>query len=96
MFSRYGHLEGVPRDSRAWPPSIRGAQRLCAALFDRWDEAVLYRTLATLRYEVPVFESVDELRWTGPAAEFEAWCGRIEAEGLYRRAAARRLAADVS
>jgi 5'-3' exonuclease len=96
MVSRYGHLEGVPRDSRAWPPSIRGAQRLCAALFDRWDEAVLYRTLATLRYEVPVFESVDELRWTGPLPEFEGWCERIEAEGLYRRAAARRLAADVS
>lgn len=95
MLSRFGHLEDVPRDWRQWPPSIRGAQRLCTALVERWDEAVLYRTLATLRYDVPVFASVDELRWAGPAAEFEGWRDRA-AVGFYRRAVAMRPASDVS
>jgi 5'-3' exonuclease len=95
MLSRFGHLEDVPRDWRQWPPSIRGAQRLCAALVERWDEAMLYRTLATLRYDVPVFASVDELKWTGPVAEFEGWRDRAAA-GFYRRAVAMRPPSDVS
>jgi 5'-3' exonuclease len=96
--SRFAHLEGIPRDWRQWPTSIRGAQRLCSVLEERWEEAALYRALATLRVEAPVCESVDELRWRGPRPEFEAYAGSMGAEGLYRRAvaAAPKLAADVS
>jgi 5'-3' exonuclease len=67
VFSRFPHFEDVPRDWRQWPSDIRGAQRLAGVLFEQWNEAILYRTLATLRLDVPVFESVDELRWSGPA-----------------------------
>jgi 5'-3' exonuclease len=95
-FSRFPHLEDVPRDWRQWSPSIRGAMKLAATLFERWDEALLYRTLATLRPDAPTIEAVEELEWKGPRPEFEGWCARIGAEGLWRRANARRLAADVS
>ena len=95
-FSRFPHFEDVPKDWRQWRPSIRGRDELCATLFERWDEAMLYRTLATLRSDAPVIAEVDELRWKGPRPEFEGWCARIGAEGLWRRANARRLAADVS
>jgi 5'-3' exonuclease len=85
-FSRFLHLEGIPRDARQWPSSIRGAQRLLAVLCERWDEAILYRTLATLRTEAPVFEAVDELQWNGPAPEFARFCDRIQAPALHTRA----------
>jgi 5'-3' exonuclease len=82
-FGRFPHLEDVPRDWRKWNPSIRGAQRLAATLAERWNEALLYRTLATLRADAPTIEHVDELRWAGPRPEFEAWSGT-----MYARAAA--------
>jgi 5'-3' exonuclease len=87
-FSQFPHLEDVPKDWRKWPPSFRGAQRLSAVLFEQWDDAILYRTLATLVLDVPVFESVDELQWKGPSPEFEQYCDRMQASALYARAMA--------
>src|SRR6476660_4056750 len=43
--SQYEHLENIPKDWRAWPPSIRGARRQAESLFSHWDEALLFRTL---------------------------------------------------
>lgn len=87
-FARHPHLEDVPKDWRQWDRAIRGAQRLATVLFDRWDDALLYRTLATLRRDVPVFDSVDELRWKGPRPEFVALCDRLQSPGLCERAVA--------
>ena len=81
--ARYTHLEDVPRDWREWPASLRGAQRLAGVLFDQWNDALLYRTLATLRLDVPVFDTVDQLRWKGPRPEFESWCERLRAPELH-------------
>jgi 5'-3' exonuclease len=62
--SRYRHLEDIPTDWRQWDSGIRGAQRLASVLADGMTDALLFRTLATLRRDVPVFESVDELRFS--------------------------------
>src|SRR5215831_551784 len=85
-FSQFPHFEDVPKDWRQWPASIRGAERLAGVLLNQWDEALLYRTLATLRVDVPVFETVDELRWNGPPPEFEQYCVRLQSDTLYERA----------
>ena len=87
-FSNYPHLEDVPKDWRRWDKAIRGAQRLAGVLSDKWDEALLYRTLATLQLDVPVFETVDDLQWRGPGADFRAYCQRLESPSLFSRAAA--------
>jgi 5'-3' exonuclease len=63
VLSVYPHLEDIPKDWRQWTPSIRNAAVLAAALFDSWEQALLFRTLATLRMDVPVFNTVDDLRW---------------------------------
>jgi 5'-3' exonuclease len=65
VLSNYPHLEGIPKDWREWAPSIRNRRLLAKALLSFWDDAILFRTLATLRTDVPVFASVDELRWKG-------------------------------
>ncbi len=86
--AQYGHFENIPKNWREWPPSIRGAQRLASVLFEDWNNALLYRVLATLRTDVPVFESVDELQWKGPRPEFAEWSKLIQTPGLDTRAKA--------
>ena len=79
--SVYPHLEDIPKDWREWVPSIRNAQSLANALFASWDNALLFRTLATLRTDVPVFNTVADLRWAGPRPDFEELYGRLFQSG---------------
>ena len=83
--SRYAHLEAIPKDWQAWHPSIRKARTLAATLFDAWNDVLLYRTLATLRLDVPTFETVDALRWRGPCKDFEDCCHRLQSPDLFAR-----------
>jgi 5'-3' exonuclease len=89
VLSHYRHLEDIPKDWRQWHPSIRRSRPLADSLFSAWDEAILFRILATLRLDVPVFDSVDELQWRESASNFESLCKRIKAPDLLRRATAR-------
>ncbi len=86
--SHYLHLEDIPKDWRAWHPSISKARVLSEALTTAWNDALLFRLLATLRLDVPVFETVEELRWKGPRADFEGLCERMKSPELLRRARA--------
>ena len=86
MLSQYGHLEDIPKSWKEWPLSIRSAFRLSTSLFDSWNEALLFRVLATLRLDVPVFESVDELQWKGPLSGFGEQCKRMRSPELLDRA----------
>jgi len=80
VLARYGSLEEIPAKASAWDvKSLRGAPVLAATLRERWDEVLLYRSLARLRtaddgVEIPQ-ERVDDLRWRGsPRAGWEAFC----------------------
>jgi len=84
--SRYPHLENIPKDWREWNPTIKRARPLAESLFGAWDDALLFRTLATLRTDAPVFATVDDLRWTGPRPEFEEYGHRLKSPELHRRA----------
>lgn len=83
--SRYPHLENIPKDWREWDAAIRRARPLAEALFSDWDNALLYRTLARLRLDVPVFDSVEDLLWKGPRENFEQCCERLRAGDFCRR-----------
>jgi 5'-3' exonuclease len=87
-FSQYAHLEEIPKDWRQWHASIRKARVLSESLFGAWNDALLFRTLATLRVDVPVFENVDELRWKQPRPSFEECCRRMKSPDLLRRTTA--------
>jgi 5'-3' exonuclease len=86
VLSQYPHLEDIPKDCRQWHPSIRRARPLAESLFSEWNDALLFRTLATLRLDVRVFDSVDELAWRGPRPEFVECCQRMNSAALHRRA----------
>jgi len=83
--SQYAHLESIPKDWREWHPSIRRARLLSESLHNSWSEALLFRTLATLRLDVPVFENVEDLRWKGPRPSFEDYCRRMRSRDLLAR-----------
>ena len=62
--------------SKRFPPDVLGEQR---------EDALLFKKLATLRTDAPLFRNVDELEWRGPTAAFAAWTERIEAPRLLER-----------
>lgn len=75
LLGAYDHLENIPPLAHHWKVKPRGALQLAATLQAGRDEALLYRTLATLIDAVPLAESLDDLRFRGvPRAAFEAWC----------------------
>jgi 5'-3' exonuclease len=86
VLSRYPHLEDVPKDWTKWDPAIKKARTLSEALVAAWDDALLFRVLATLRLDAPVFQSIDELRWAGPRADFADLCGVLKTPELLNRA----------
>jgi 5'-3' exonuclease len=83
--SQYPHLEDIPKDWREWHPSIRKARPLSESLFNAWNDALLFRTLATLRLDVPVFDTVGDLRWQRPRPNFDEFCVRMKSPDLLRR-----------
>ena len=67
VLARFGHLESIPRDSREWNGvNVAKPAALAYTLDHERDSALLFRQLATLRTEIPLFDSVDELQWNGP------------------------------
>ena len=84
--SQYPHLEDIPRDWQEWHPSIRKARQLSESLLNSWKDALLFRTLATLRTDVPVFDTVEDLRWKGRRPNFQEHCHRMKSPDLVRRA----------
>ncbi len=85
--SQYPRLEDIPKDWRNWHPSIRKARALSESLSSAWNDALLFRALATLRLDVPVFDTLAELRWNGPRPHFEGYCRRLKSPDLLRRTA---------
>jgi 5'-3' exonuclease len=86
VLAHYGHIERIPDAAADWAVKVRARDRLAVALAARRKDAVLYRTLATLRTDVPLAESLADLAWRGadrPA--MEALCSRIGAEELLDR-----------
>jgi len=70
LLNRHGAIEN-------FPPTLLGERR---------DLALLFKDLATLRTDAPLFRDVDELRWRGPTAAFAAYAGRMKAPRLLERA----------
>ena len=65
LLARYVHLDRIPPDAGDWDVKVRGAERLAAHLREHRREAGLYRHLATLRRDVPLDESLEDLEWRG-------------------------------
>ena len=86
VLDRYGHLEDIPADPSTWDVTVRGAAKLGATLVEQFDDALLFRMIATIRTEAPTVDDVEELRWRGPRPELAEVAERLDAPGLVPRA----------
>jgi 5'-3' exonuclease len=94
VLARYMHLESIPEDAADWEIKVRGAEKRAETLVQQRDEALLFRDLATLRDDTPVFDWLEDLVWLGPTPAFEQTCALLDAPAYWPRA--QRLAADRS
>jgi 5'-3' exonuclease len=72
VLSKFGHIESIPRSAQDWHINVRNSASLADVLERERELALLFRTLATLRSEIRLFENVDDLRWTGARENFDA------------------------
>jgi 5'-3' exonuclease len=92
VLAKFGHLEAIPADCREWRVNIANASALADTLCRERDRAMLFRTLATLRTDIRLFNDVDELRWHGPTAAFDVLAARLDGAATKRpRPAVRRM-----
>ena len=77
VLARYLHLESIPADHADWDVTVRGGKRLSEELEAARDDALLYRTLATLRRDVPLPEDLDALEWKGADRNLHRFCEQI-------------------
>ena len=71
VLAKFGHIESIPESVRDWHLNLANAASLADTLVRERERALLFRTLATLKSDIPLFDSVDRLRWNGPTAEFD-------------------------
>jgi len=79
VLARFRHLEAIPAESKDWFVNAANAGSLAATLVRDREQALLFRTLATLRTDIPLFENVDELRWAGPTSGFDSVAAKLDA-----------------
>ena len=79
VLAKFVHLESIPLDNRKWHVNAANASALADTLSREWDHALLFRTLATLRTDIALFDDVDQLRWNGPTPAFAAIAARLDA-----------------
>lgn len=82
VLAQFGHLEDIPDDLAQWPISAGRARRLAENLAAQRDDALLYRRLATLRADVPLAETLDDLAWRGARHSFRQLCAELGADDL--------------
>ncbi len=79
VLAKFVHLESIPVDWRDWGVNASNAGGLARTLAEQRERVRLFRTLATLRTDVQLFEDVDELEWHGPQPGFETLGARLDA-----------------
>ena len=87
VLAKFVHLESIPKDSREWRVNVANASTLADTLCREWDRALLFRRLATLRTDIPLFDSVEQLRWRGPTPAFDEVAARLDAARIEKREA---------
>jgi len=97
ILSCFGKIDAIPTDPAAWQAGIAASRRLSLNLEANRELALLFRRLATLRADIPLFDDVEALRWRGPTAELAAHPVAAADKGLLPRAErAARVARDAT
>ncbi|MEO5763337.1 MAG: 5'-3' exonuclease H3TH domain-containing protein [Vicinamibacteria bacterium] len=86
LLERFGTIENIPDDPMKWGVDVRGSASLAESLSGRREDAALYKMLATLRLDVPLTETLDDLEWKGARRdELQTLCDEIGDPGFLSR-----------
>jgi len=72
VLAKFGHIESIPESAQDWHLNVMNTSSLATTLMRERERALLFRTLATLMLDIPLFENVDDLLWAGPREEFNS------------------------
>lgn len=95
VLAKFVHLESIPPDYRDWKVNVANACSLADTLVRERERAYLFRTLATLRTDIPLFESIDPLQWKGPTPAFAAIAAKLDAAVTEKKRSGARRAVGV-
>jgi 5'-3' exonuclease len=90
VLAKFVHLESIPADWREWHVKATSAGTLAETLSRERERALLFRTLATLRIDIPLFDDVDQLLWNGPTPAFAALGAKLDAAVTTKSSKTRR------
>jgi 5'-3' exonuclease len=79
VLAKFLHLESIPVDCRDWRVNASNPPGLAATFCEQRKQALLFRTLATLRTDIKLFDDIEQLRWSAPKPEFDALAARLDA-----------------
>jgi 5'-3' exonuclease len=94
VLAKYSHLEQIPKESRAWNVNVSNAGALAYTLSKDYEQALLFRTLATLQTDIELFEDVEDLKWNGPTPSFEDIGKRLDSAVTEKKSPRGRPAAS--
>ena len=94
VLAKYSHLEAIPRDWREWRVNAVNASTLASTLHRDYDQALLFRDLATLRTDIPLFDDVEKLKWNGPTSAFPALAARLDSAVTEKKRTSSRSVPD--
>ena len=90
VLSRFGKLEAIPSDARNWHVNVPNSKGLSEVLNSQRDLAFLFRDIATLRTDLPLFASVDDLLWQGPTIAFPPMADSLDKAKFSKKHVPRR------
>jgi 5'-3' exonuclease len=82
ILSNFGHIEDISEDLDTWGITAGRAMTLHRNLSENMDAALLYRQLTTLRFDVPLKESLDDLEWKGARPALKKLCEQLGANDI--------------
>ncbi len=85
LLAHYHHIENIPNDHTEWAMQVRSSQKLSETLNTDYELALLFKLIATIDYEAPTFETVNQLKWNGPKDNYENILKSIDGDRILQR-----------
>ena len=85
LLSHYHHIENIPNDHMEWAMQVRSSQKLSETLNNDYELALLFKLIATIDYDAPTFQTVNELKWNGPKDNYVNILENIDGARILQR-----------
>jgi 5'-3' exonuclease len=85
VLAKYKHIEAIPQGPDKIPLGLGRATTLLENLKTNYKDALLFRELSTLRTDVPLKETLNDLKWRGATARLKKLCKELGSESIVER-----------